>query len=184
MALKSLCLSCTGLSLLMLGSKLGPVVGPSKRKQSSSLWSPLSRGWTCPSWSRLTAPVKLSLFVMKASPHGRGIMVMWKELKGRAVLYSEEGHTAMLSWKREASHLPAKGEDSDPHTCFSKVPCKGRRLDLSPASRSCSRHWTAVLSFSGLKSARRVWQLLKITFLQLSGLIFPAHLLTPCETYQ
>lgn len=41
-----------------------------------------------------------------------------------AVLYSEGGDTAMLSWKREASHLPAEGEDSDTLTsakCLARV---------------------------------------------------------------
>lgn len=85
----------------------------------------LSTGWICPSWSTLTAPAKLSLRLLwKHHLHGRGIMVMRQELKGRAVLYSEGGDTATLSWKREASHLPAEGEDSDTLTsakCLARV---------------------------------------------------------------
>lgn len=148
------CLSCPGSPLLTLGSKLGPVVAPSWRKQNTPLWmSPV-----CPQ-AEFVLPGAHWLLLPSFPCVCYGTITTQEGNNGNETRI--KGESGPLQWGGSHSHVVMKERSLSPscwrwgqwHTHFSKVPCKGRRLDLSPASHSCTRHWTAALSFSDLKSA-------------------------------
>lgn len=137
-ALKSLCLSSypNGLVLSHLYNKLALVVAPTWRKQSTS-WGISTGLFLCLLRWINSSHRAFPMFIMIVSLWGKVIKAMWWEWKGRSILYREKkGEIATLLWNMEACHLPANGEDSDPHTRSTEVPCKGARLDLSSAISS------------------------------------------------